>query len=96
MNPFGASDRAENSNISESLWFVCIRYDLLAHEDAKNVVLQCPCQESLRYKMLDEIGEIYQKFGKNDVFQILMGRTMERCDYPDSVPIWLISRTFTT
>ena len=72
----------------------CGRCGLAAYEDAWHIVMQCPCQAVLRTEMYSEIDKVCKDFGQNDVFSILMGGNIPGWDFPEMVPIWLISCTY--
>ena len=71
----------------------CIRCEIAAYDDARHLIMQCAVMEDIRIEMYNEIDVICKEFGMNDVFPILMGGKIEGWDFPEMIPIWLITCT---
>ena len=71
----------------------CIRCGLAAYDDARHLIMQCPTLEDIRVDMYGEIDAICEDFGRHDVFPIIMGGKIPGWEFPEMVPIWLITCT---
>ena len=84
--------RYKRSTFWDRACFLC---DLVAPDDARHMIMQCPYHTANRVKLQDEISRVCPDFGTREVFYTILGKPLEGIDAISMCRIWKIGCKYT-